>query len=66
MTALEIKGMKIGEGLPKTIISLMDPTVDETIETIKTGIEVGVDAFEWRGDFAATCTIPHRWQQTVN
>ena len=29
MTALEIKGMKIGEGLPKTIISLMDPTVDE-------------------------------------
>ena len=61
MTALEIKGMKIGEGLPKTIISLMDPTVDETIETIKTGIEVGVDAFEW-----PTCTIPHRWQQTAN
>lgn len=58
MTALEIKGMKIGEGLPKTIISLMDPTVDETIETIKTGIEVGVDAFEWRGDFAADLHDP--------
>ena len=58
MTALEIKGMKIGEGLPKTIISLMDPTVEETIETNKAGIEVGVDAFEWRGDFAADLHDP--------
>lgn len=58
MAALEIKGMKIGEGLPKTIISLMDPTVEETIETIKAGIEVGVDAFEWRGDFAADLHDP--------
>ena len=45
MTALEIKGMKIGEGLPKTIISLMDPTVEETIETIKAGIEVGAVSY---------------------
>lgn len=50
---IDIKGIKLGEGRPKTIISLMGAKADENIELIKKGIEAGVECFEWRGDFAA-------------
>ena len=58
--ALDIKGIKLGEGRPKTIISLMGAKVDENIELIEKGIESGVECFEWRGDFAADVHDPQK------
>lgn len=52
MGALTIKGMELGEGIPKTIISVMDPKVDDAVATIEEGLEIGVDCFEWRVDFS--------------
>lgn len=52
MEPLMIKGMKIGEGSPKTIISLMDSTLDGVLETIERGKEAQVDCYEWRVDFS--------------
>lgn len=52
MKALDIKGVRIGEGVPKTIISVMDPDVEGALATIEKGKEAGVDCFEWRIDFS--------------
>lgn len=58
--ALDIKGVKLGEGRPKTIISLMGAHVAENIELIEKGIASGVECFEWRGDFAADVHDPQK------
>lgn len=60
---IDIKGIKFGEGRPKTIISLMGAKADENIELIKKGIEAGVECFEWRGDFAADVHDPQAMAQ---
>ncbi|MDD6651533.1 MAG: type I 3-dehydroquinate dehydratase [Eggerthellales bacterium] len=51
MGAIEIKGMKLGEGAPKTIISIMGADADECLSIIEEGKAAGVECFEWRGDF---------------
>lgn len=51
MGAIEIKGMKLGEGAPKTIISIMGAGKDECLANIEAGKEAGVECYEWRGDF---------------
>ena len=43
--ALDIKGVKLGEGRPKTIISLMGAQVAENVDLIEKGIESGVECF---------------------
>lgn len=60
---LDIKGMKIGEGRPKTIISLMGAQVDDNLSIIEKGISAGVECFEWRGDFAADVRNPELMAQ---
>lgn len=60
---IDIKRIKLGEGRPKTIISLMGAKADENIELIKKGIEAGVECFEWRGDFAADVHDPQAMAQ---
>lgn len=56
MKSLEIKGMAIGEGAPKTIISIMNADVEGALATIEKGKKVDVDCYEWRADF---CTAVH-------
>lgn len=51
MGAIVIKGVALGEGSPKTIISVMGAHVDECLQIIEEGKEAGVECFEWRGDF---------------
>lgn len=51
MGAIVIKGVALGEGSPKTIISVMGTTVEECLQTIDEGKQAGVECFEWRGDF---------------
>lgn len=53
MTAIDIKGTKLGEGRPKTIISIMGDDAKECLEIIEQGKAAGVECFEWRGDFNA-------------
>ena len=55
---IDIKGVKLGEGRPKTIISLMGAHAEENVELIQKGIAAGVECFEWRGDFAADVHDP--------
>ncbi len=52
MEPLEIKGTSIGEGVPKTIVSLMDPEVADLLATIEECKTAGVDCLEWRADFS--------------
>lgn len=51
MEPLVIKGMPIGQGRPKIIISLMHSEASEACATAERGKQAGVDCFEWRGDF---------------
>lgn len=53
MKPLEIKGMAIGAGTPKTIASLMSPHVEGALEAAQEAVAAGVDCLEWRGDFCA-------------
>lgn len=54
--SFDIKGMIIGEGIPKTIISVMDAEVEGALATIEKGKSLGVNCFEWRADY---CTAVH-------
>lgn len=58
MKTLEIKGLRIGEGVPKTIVSLMGTTVEECLAEIDVARQAGVDMLEWRGDYAACTHAP--------
>lgn len=51
MGAIVIKGTALGEGSPKTIISVMGANLEECLQIIAEGKEAGVECFEWRGDF---------------
>jgi 3-dehydroquinate dehydratase-1 len=56
MKPLIIKGVALGEGAPKTIVSLMSTDVQGSLDAIEAGKNVGVDCYEWRADF---CTAVH-------
>lgn len=51
MNPITIKGTVLGEGSPKTIISIMGADAAECLSTVREGKEAGVDCFEWRADF---------------
>ena len=54
MGAINIKGCAIGEGAPKSIISVMGADLAECLDIIEEGKAAGVHMFEWRGDFNAS------------
>lgn len=60
---LVIKGMSIGEGRPKTIISIMGKNVPECLDIVEKGIASDVDCFEWRGDFCEDVHNPELMAQ---
>jgi shikimate dehydrogenase len=51
MAVLEIKGVRIGEGRTKTIVSLMDADREGLLATAKRAVAAGADCLEWRADF---------------
>lgn len=51
MGAINIKGVALGQGAPKTIISVMGTNEAECLSIIEEGKAAGVECFEWRGDF---------------
>lgn len=58
MAGIKIKGTVLGEGVPKTIISVMGADVNECLSVIEKGKAAGVECFEWRGDFNASRRDP--------
>ena len=52
MGVLEVKGVRIGEGEPKIMISLMGVHIRDCLGTAVKGQLAGVDCFEYRADFS--------------
>lgn len=51
MPVLEVKGVRIGEGRPKTIVSLMDTDARQLLATYERALHDGADLVEWRADY---------------
>jgi len=51
MEPLDIKGVCIGCGTPKTIASIMEPDAAMALAVVRAGRQAGIDCFEWRADF---------------
>lgn len=51
MAAIEIKGVRIGVERPKTIVPLLDATLEELVEAARRAVAAGADCVEWRADF---------------
>lgn len=54
MAVLDIKGVHVGEGRPKTIVSLMDAEPTGLLAQAERAVAAGADCLEWRADFAAS------------
>ncbi|MDO4536929.1 MAG: type I 3-dehydroquinate dehydratase [Coriobacteriales bacterium] len=68
MNVLSVKGVRLGAGRPKTIVSLMDTQVPDLIASAQRAVAAGADLLEWRLDFAPelagevhdlSCALPH-------
>ncbi len=53
MNTLTIRDVRLGEGAPKTIVSLMASDVEGCIDQARRAAEAGADLVEWRADFMA-------------
>lgn len=58
MRIIEIKGVRIGEGRPKSIVSLMDPGLSELLASARESVDAGADCLEWRADMFAQVGDP--------
>ncbi len=52
MAVLDVKGVKLGEGRAKTIVSLMDPLEADLLASARRAAHAGADCVEWRADFS--------------
>ena len=59
MATLCIKGMRVGEGRPKTIVPIMDASDDGLLRSARRAIDAGADCLEWRADYLANARDPH-------
>lgn len=50
VTAMQIKGVCIGQGRTKAIVSLMDGDAEALCSAAKRAVEAGADCLEWRAD----------------
>ncbi len=48
---VQIKNLRIGEGMPKICVPVMGTTADEILSQAKTAKDAGPDLVEWRADF---------------
>lgn len=58
MASFAVKGVRIGEGRPKTVVSLMGATTDELVNQATRAVAAGADCVEWRADFARNVGDP--------
>ncbi len=69
---VEVRGVKIGEGVPKIIVPIVGKTKDEIIAAAKSFADVALDIVEWRVDwfdgvfdFAQVCDVLKALRETL-
>ena len=50
MNIVQIRNIKLGEGLPKICIPIVGITKDEIIQEAKVAVDISTDIVEWRAD----------------
>ena len=50
---VDVRGVRIGAGVPKTIVALMGADAKTCLEQADAAVRAGADMLEWRMDFAA-------------
>lgn len=64
MNVLEISGVRIGEGRPKAIVSLMDTDTGGLADRYERAVQAGADLLEWRADFWPSIHEPNSVAET--
>ena len=52
MKTLNVRGLTLGEGREKIICPIMEPKIDDALETMELVKKSRVDAIEYRGDWS--------------
>ena len=65
MTSLSVKGVQIGEGRPKTIVSIMGARTDVLLREALQAVNGGADCVEWRADYADDVHDPNSMARTA-
>lgn len=65
MASFAVKGTRIGEGRPKTVVSIMGTTTNELVNQAETAVVAGADCVEWRADFARNVDDPQAMALTA-
>ena len=65
MTTIDVKGVRIGEGRPKTIVSLMDTNEEALQRSAKNAAAAGADCVEWRADYYRESPNPQAMAQVA-
>ena len=55
---VEVRGVRIGEGIPKIIVPIVEVTRKEIIRKAESLAEVRKDIVEWRADWFEECSAP--------
>lgn len=53
MAVIDVRGLKIGAGCPKTIVPVMGADADALAAEVGRAVAAGADCIEWRADFLA-------------
>ena len=65
MKTLKVRGVTLGEGREKIICSIMDPKIEDALETMELVKKSRVDAIEYRGDWSEDVHDPAKMQDNV-
>ena len=57
---IEIKGIKIGDGIPKICVPIVGQSEDDILKSAKEIKKVKDDLVEWRVDYFKNATSPDR------
>ena len=63
MPVLEVGNVRIGEGRPKAIVSIMDTDGRGLMHTYERALYDGADLLEWRADFWPTWLVSSQLSQ---
>lgn len=56
MRPLAVRGISLGEGLPKIVVPVMGVTTQQVLQSAEAALEAGADMLEWRADYLDTTT----------
>lgn len=65
MAELNVRGLKIGAGRPKTIVPVMGADAAALTAEVEAAVAAGADCIEWRADFLAGLCEPERLEHAA-